>query len=259
MRLEDFERKHGRKLRFEKRKKDSEDMKIRHEVFDKPTLMALYDLSNRGYVNYVDGVISTGKEANIFKGKDHEENLIALKIYRTATSDFRTMLKYIEGDPRFTRIKRSRKDIVYTWAQKEFKNLKRAFGARVRVPKPIVQSKNVLIMEFIGINDIPAPRMKDYPPEKPKNTYKLLLDYLSRLYCDAKIVHGDFSEYNVLLTDEPVIIDMSQSLDIRHKMSHELLKKDIENLNKFFEKIGIDVTNSDDLLEGILKCEQFST
>ncbi|MFQ6051455.1 MAG: serine protein kinase RIO [Candidatus Hydrothermarchaeota archaeon] len=259
MELDYFERKYGRALKFEKREKDSEDMKIRDEVFDKPTLMALYELSNRGYVSYVNGVISTGKEANIFKGKDREENLIALKIYRISTSDYRNMLKYIEGDPRFTRIKRSRKEIVYTWAQKEFKNLKRAFDAKVRVPKPIVQSRNVLIMEFIGVNGTPAPRMKDYPPENPKIVYNLILDYLRRLYCDARLVHGDLSEYNVLITDEPVIIDMSQSLDVRHKMSHELLKKDIENLNKFFRKNRVDVIDSDEILKEILKCERFST
>ena len=88
------------KLISQKRIKGDDDRKVGSEIFDKSTLETLYKLANKNYLDILNGEISTGKEANVLKGlKDNE--YFAVKIYRIATSDFKKMNFYIDGDPRF--------------------------------------------------------------------------------------------------------------------------------------------------------------
>src|SRR5664279_1435550 len=86
-----------RKLLSEKRLKGDEDRNVGSEVFDRLTLKTLYKLAKMGYINQLQGAISTGKEANVFKGIDDEGNFVAVKIYRVGTSDFKKMQYYIQG------------------------------------------------------------------------------------------------------------------------------------------------------------------
>ena len=76
------------KIRERKRRKGSEDRKVGSEVFDKITLETLYKLAKQDYIDILNGAISTGKEANVLKGITKDENYVAVKIYRIATSDF---------------------------------------------------------------------------------------------------------------------------------------------------------------------------
>ncbi|MBR2347649.1 MAG: serine protein kinase RIO, partial [Candidatus Methanomethylophilaceae archaeon] len=71
------------------------------EVFDKRTLLTIYDFMTSGYVDAVHYPISTGKEGNVFFATDEEGEMMALKIFRTSTSTFKRVAKYVEGDPRF--------------------------------------------------------------------------------------------------------------------------------------------------------------
>lgn len=65
---------------------------------------------------------------------------------------------------------------------------------------------------------------------------------MRRMYNESKLVHGDFSEYNILyFEDQPVIIDVSQSMEIAHPMAIEFLKRDIFNINVFFQNKGVKV------------------
>ncbi|NIA11383.1 MAG: serine protein kinase RIO, partial [Nitrospiraceae bacterium] len=145
---------------FRIRIKKSEDLKSVEGVFDTSTLKTLYYLSNKGYIDALGGVISTGKEANIFHalGCDRE---IAIKIYRISTSNFRAMQSYLIGDPRFKNIGNDKRSIVFTWTKKELRNLKKAHAAGVRVPEPYIARNNVLLMEFIGEDELPARQLRE--------------------------------------------------------------------------------------------------
>ncbi|ADP77097.1 RIO-like kinase [Methanothermus fervidus DSM 2088] len=228
------------KIRSRKILKDSEERKIASEVFDQQTLQTLYKIANKGYIEVLNGVISTGKEANVFKGFVNSD-IVAVKIYRIATSDFRKMENYILGDPRFDVRMSNRRQIVYTWVKKEYSNLKRAYKAKVRVPKPITSRNNVLVMEFIGDKyGNPAPTLRELPPDDPDKTFEKIILYYKRLYNDAKLVHGDFSTFNILNLDgEPVIIDLSQAVVVDHPLSMELLNRDIHNIVNDFRKLGV--------------------
>lgn len=221
----------------------SSDRAVMEEVFDRATLMVIYDLLNEGIIDEVYGVIQAGKESRVYWAKDREDKELALKIYLTVSGEFRKgMLKYIEGDPRFKGVKRDTRSLIFTWAQKEFKNLAQAAEAEVRVPAPIAVKKNVLVMEFIGEDGMRAPSMKELPPENLEETYQKLLTQVKRLYQKAKLVHGDLSEYNIMLwKGEPVIFDLSQAVPLSHPLADELLTRDLTNMNKYFRRQGMDV------------------
>jgi RIO kinase 1 len=120
--------------------------------------------------------------------------------------------------------------------------LQQAVAAKVRVPRPIAVKNNVLIMEFIGRSGVCAPSMKEKPPKNPERVYKILLGYLRKLYRKAELVHGDISEYNVMIwKGHPVLFDMSQAVPLSHPMATFLLYRDLNNLNKFFSRLGVGV------------------
>lgn len=231
------------------KEKRSEEYEVLEEVFDKSTLMTIYEFLNKGVIDQIYGVVKAGKEARIYWGKDQEGKELAIKIYLTIAAEFKKgKLQYIEGDPRFKRVKHDTRSLVFAWALKEFKNLQLAFQAKVRVPKPIAVKKNVLIMRFIGKNGDPAPELKELPPKNPEFIYTELLEYIKRLYQRVELVHGDVSEYNVMMwRGKPVLFDMSQAVLISHPMAHTFLKRDLENLNRYFKKLGVKALSVDEM------------
>ncbi len=233
------------------------DRAVFEEVFDKSTLMILYTLLNLGIVEQIFGVLKSGKESRIYRGVDSEGTVVVLKIYLTVAIEFKRMLPYIQGDPRFKHIKRSKRSLVYAWAQKEFKNLQRAYAAGIYVPKPIHVKKNVLIMEFIGEGDIPVPTLKDKPPKNlttARRMYKELVRNVKILYQKAGLVHGDLSEYNIMNKDGvPIIFDMSQAVLVDHPKAEEFLLRDLNNLNRFFKRTGIQVKETKKLYKWVTK------
>jgi len=233
--------------------KRSEEYEVLEEVFDRSTLMTVYDFLNKGVIDEIFGVVKAGKESRIYWAKDRDGNELAVKIYLTVSAEFkRGKLPYIEGDPRFRRVKRDTRSLVYAWAQKEFKNLEQAYAAKVRVPKPIAVKNNILIMEFVGKNGVNAPSMKEAPPRNPERIYKILLTYLKRLYRKAELVHGDLSEYNIMIwRGRPVLFDVSQAVPLEHPMAEILLRRDLKNLNRYFFKLGVDVISIEELFRRI--------
>jgi len=224
------------------------------EVFDQATLMVIYQFLKSGVLYEVHGVVNAGKEARVYWGKNKEGKDIAVKIYLTASAEFRKgMLKYIEGDYRFKGVKRDTRSLIFTWAQKEFRNLEQAFRAKVRVPTPIAVKNNVLLMEFIGKNGINAPSLKEQAPNDPEKVYGVLLTYLERLYRKAKLVHGDLSEYNIMMwKDAPVVFDIAQAVPTSHPMAEFFLRRDLTNMNKFFSRLGVKVLSVDKVYKKVV-------
>lgn len=221
----------------------SSDRAVLEEVFDRSTLMVIYEFLNKGVIDEIHGVVKAGKESRVYWGKDRDGNELAIKVYLTTSAEFRKgMLKYIEGDPRFKGVKRDTRSLVHAWAQKEFRNLKQAAVAKVRMPKPVAVKKNVLVMEFIGKNGVSAPSMKEQPPKNPEKTYNTLLSNVGRLYRKAGLVHGDLSEYNIMIwRGRPLLFDASQTVPLVHPMADFLLRRDLTNLNRYFKRLGVDV------------------
>jgi len=240
----------------ERREKDSELYKIANEVFDRTTKETLAYLHRRGKIEELYGVISTGKEANVFAGVDSEGKEVAVKIYRTYTTEFRRIWEYLAADPRVGYLPKDMRKLIFVWTRREFKNLQRAIKYAVRVPESIIFRNNVLVMEFIG-DDSPAPRLKDVERELERSDFEELYDFtigvIERLWRRGDMVHGDLSEYNILLWDGPVVIDWSQATVKRNRMSVELLKRDLRNVINYFGRKGVGVDDFDEKLRELLE------
>ena len=229
---------HGVKL-----KKDPSKRKVQDEVFDERTLLTIYDLINRATIKTIEFPISTGKEGNVFAATA-DEGVVAVKIYRVTNANFNAMQAYIVGDPRFQGLTGNKRKLVNEWCKKEFRNLMRYHEAGLRVPRPLAQKENVLVMGYVGDESGPAPMMKFSPPpdlETARAWRDYLLDFIITGLAAAELVHADLSEYNVLVwKGEPWVIDVGQAVMGTHANAPDFLARDVENVLRYFESLGLD-------------------
>lgn len=238
-----LEGKHLRKLDEKLQKiisREGFDRKTLDEVFDISTLHTLEKLISDRVIDILDFPISTGKEGNVFRGLTPDKKRIAVKIFRVSTATFKHIQEYILGDPRFKSIRKTRRDIVYAWAKKEFKNLEILQKIGVRAPKPITFHNNVLVMTYIGTSNKPAPLLKNVELETPEVVFQELIDFITIMYRKGRLVHSDISAFNVLMfRKKPYIIDVGQGVLVEHPNSHSFLKRDIHNIVSYFKKYNI--------------------
>jgi len=219
--------------------KGREIFKTYKQVFDMFTERTLWNLISANHIDRLIGPISLGKEAVVFSA-EKEEDLAAVKVYRLQTCDFNRMYDYMKCDPRFANISKRKREVIFAWAQREYRNLHTARDAGVRVPTPYIFKNNVLVMEFIG-NEGAAPMLKDKPPEDPESFFKEIIKSMKKLY-KAGLIHADLSAFNILNHDEkPVFIDMSQSTVLENPRAEEYLERDLKNVSHFFRKLDVEI------------------
>jgi RIO kinase 1 len=241
-RLQRFERE-GRHVR-----KDADQRKVMEEVFDRVTLLAVEELISRRDLGDLRGVVNSGKESRVYSGVGVDGRPVAVKIYLTATSEFRKRLGYIAGDRRFASIPSNSRGVIYLWTRKEFKNLQLAEEAGIRVPRPFAFHKNILVMEYIGTPPGRAPTFAE--SEVDEQDYDWTFDTIARLRNKAKLVHADLSEYNIFKSDsERVLFDMGSAVLLSHPQAEEFLARDVSNLVRFFRKRGIFKRDADSWME----------
>lgn len=137
--------------------------------------------------------------------------------------------------------------MVQLWAEKEVRNLKRLHltNGLIKAPQPFLLKNNVIVMEFIGEDGLGAPRLKDADIIDIQQTYVDVLFIMRRMYHMCRLVHADFSEYNMLYHKGEVwVIDVSQSVEHDHPMALDFLRMDCTNINNFFKKKGLQVLNT---------------
>ncbi len=227
----------------EHRIKDRDLVKTVEEVFDSFTMAHLHRLEARKVLRELKGVVSAGKEARVYWGVGPRGEDLAVKIYLSATAEFRKSIKkYIEGDPRFESIPRGNfRRLIYEWARKEYRNLVRLSENGVRVPRPRGVSGNIIVMDFLGHQGYRAPLLVEAVGELGREElleyYEDLMDQVLRMVCRARLVHADLSEYNIMVWDgRPWIIDVAQAVLLKHPHAREFLERDLENLDRFFEE-----------------------
>jgi len=240
-RLQRLERE-GRHVR-----KDADQRKVMEEVFDRVTLLAVEELISRRDLGDLKGVVNSGKEARIYYGVGVEGHPVAVKIFMTATSEFRKRLSYIAGDRRFANIPSNSRGVIYLWTRKEFKNLQLAETAGIRVPKPLAFYRNIIVMEYIGTPPERAPTFAE--SDVDEQDYDWTFETISRLRRRAKLVHADLSEYNIFKSgSERVLFDMGSAVLLSHPQAEEFLKRDVSNMVRFFRKRGIFKRDTDSWL-----------
>ena len=239
------------------RNKDKADRATSEKVLDNRTRMILHKMIDRNIVSEVNGVLSTGKEANVYhalseptmvEGEEPGPPLHrAIKVYKTSILEFKDRAKYVTGDYRFKQgyNRGNNRAMVKMWAEKEMRNLRRIHAAGIPCPEPLYLKLHVLMMGFLGDKKgWPAPRLHDLDMEDQeawKDMYVQILGDMKKMYRVCRLVHGDLSEYNLLYHEKRVfIIDVSQSVEHDHPRSLEFLRIDIKNVTDFFRRKGVD-------------------
>lgn len=247
-----------------KRIKDKCDRATVEQVLDPRTRMILFKLINRGYIDEINGCISTGKEANVYhatSSKDADDGGIvgdkAVKIYKTSILVFKDRDKYVNGEFRFRHgyCRHNPRKMVRTWAEKEMRNLCRIHQTGIRCPKPYILRSHVLVMDFIGQNGIPAPLLKDAAlnENKSRELYLECILMMRKLFNEAHLVHADLSEFNLLYNDGTIyMIDVSQSVEHDHPHALNFLRKDCSNINDFFRRKGVLTMTTKELFDFII-------
>ena len=146
-----------------------EKFKVHNNVFDNFTLRNLFKLASEGFFEDLKNSVALGKEANIFTAERKDGSLVIVKIYRLETCNFNGMFDYIKQDPRYEGLSNKRRDIVFAWTQREFRNLLKAREC-IKVPTPYKVKDNIIVMEMIG-GDVPAPELRNSRPEDPKKFF----------------------------------------------------------------------------------------
>ena len=210
---------------------------------------SLEALADHGVIQEVVRPLMSGKEAQIFLVVS-EDHYCAAKIYKDAQNrSFKNKADYIEGRKvRNSRDQRAmEKGTKYgkdkdedTWKATEVEMIYRLREAGVRVPEPFVYIDGVLVMELVVDEyDNPAPRLGDleFSPTSATEIYQHLIHETARMLC-AGIVHGDLSDFNVLLaSDGPVIIDFPQAVNAAsNQNARSLLLRDVNNLHRFLQR-----------------------
>ena len=224
-----------------KKSKPKEEFKTWGDVFDQFTQRTVYKLITQGHFEGLESPISIGKESNVFSALRKDGSRVMVKIYRLETCDFNRMFDYIKDDPRYTKFRKGKRNIIFTWVQREYRNLMKARQANVSVPTPLTFSKHVLVLEFIGDKGMIAPKLKDSLPKNPKMFFDKIVENMKKLH-KAGIVHADLSAFNILnYNEKPVFIDFSQCTTLESSRANEYLERDIRNVSNFFRKIGLKV------------------
>ncbi len=220
-----------------------EQEKIDTGIFDEKTMVSLGKFFNKGVVEKLEFITARGKEADLYIARAGTSNLVKgeqfliMKFFRIETSSFFKMDDYIIGDPRFQKIKvTSKYDVVKVWCRKEFGNLEIATKAGVDAPRPIMVNGSILAMTLIGADSIPSPQLKDADLREPEKVLDAILSGVKKLYKN-KLVHGDLSEYNVLISGQtPYMIDFGQAVVLDHPRAEEFLHRDLSNILDYFAK-----------------------
>lgn len=213
-----------------------------------PRLQSLID---EGLIDSVVRQLMSGKEAMVYVVRCGGETRCA-KIYKEANQrSFRQAVDYTENRKvKNTRLQRAmakgtrfgRQATEAAWQSAEVDALYRLAAAGVRVPVPYNFVEGVLLMELVtDAQGDAAPRLNDvvFTPEDARLHHATLLDEVVRMLC-AGVVHGDLSEFNVLLAaDGPVIIDLPQAIDAAgNNHARRMLLRDVANLADFFGRVA---------------------
>ena len=253
----------GRRRR-ERRLKDRDMFETVEEVWDRQTLLAAYEVMRRLRLDRFAGVVSSGKEARVYRAVGRDGREYAVKIYLTVTAEFRKSIqKYLLGDPRFRGVDTSNsKKLFFAWARKEYRNLRRLYEAGVRVPEPVLVYQNIVVMEFIGRDGLRAPSLREAAPElEPEELEQLAWEAVRqyrRALCCAGLVHADYSEFNLLLLDGRLyVIDVAQAVVLDHPNALDFLRHDVENIYRFFAREwGVELPEPGQLLRMVTGCSR---
>jgi RIO kinase 2 len=199
-------------------------------------MLALRSLVERGILHALGDKLGVGKESDVYSGLTPSGERVIVKFHRVGRTSFQKVLRvrvYAVDKP------------GYDWyalakiaGQREYRVLEDLYKVNALVPKPYSYSRHVVVTEYIEGVELYA--YKD--PLDPASMLARIADTLRKAYLDVGVVHGDLSEYNIIvrITDEdeelPYIIDWPQYVEKENPAAQQLLSRDVEYIVRFFKK-----------------------
>ena len=193
--------------------------------------LALHALAAKDIIVSIGQPLGTGKEATVYRALNGEGDEIALKFLRWGRTSFR-QARRLRTLP--TTLRKSWIDYCKKAAEKEFAALQTLTFHKVQVPIPIAVNRHILVMSqmtgdlLVEVRDL----------ENPQMVLRQILDQIRIAFQDAKIIHCDLSEYNIIIDekDQITLFDWPQWVSIRHPNAHSLFRRDISYIINFFRR-----------------------
>ncbi|MFW9991660.1 MAG: RIO1 family regulatory kinase/ATPase [Candidatus Odinarchaeota archaeon] len=198
-------------------------------------------------IDEVLGLLGGGKEATVLLARESQSSdYVCAKVFRYYTS---TIRKRLRGTRHVTE-----EDMANLAARQEYWNLTEMYDAGIPVPKPRHLIGNIVVMDYISVDDnqVPAPLLREVDLTENHDPEDMLfeaLDILADLFLNIQFIHGDYSEHNLMVTQNGLVtMDVSQSVQYNQKTFIEtqvriridravnLLETDIHNVNQYFQK-----------------------
>ena len=196
--------------------------------------LTLHTLAKRGIIEKVSPTpIGVGKESDVYAGDAVGDGKVVLKFHRLGRTSFRQIRRFrvwIGNRRHITWLYESRLS-----AHTEYKALVLAYNAGINVPRPITVNRHTVVMSYI--NGAQLSEVEDI--DNPEDLYWGIIEDVKRLFTDVGIVHGDLSEFNVMIdldSGEPYIIDWPQWIPRNAPGALDMLRRDIINVTRYFMK-----------------------
>jgi RIO kinase 2 len=198
-------------------------------------VLALHSLVERGILHALGDKLGVGKESDVYSGLTPSGQRVIVKFHRLGRTSFQRFVRvrtYVADRPYHSKL-----EVAKIAGQREFRALQELSRVGALVPKPIGYSRHAVVAEYLEGVEL-------YEYREPLDPESMLIDILETLrkaYLDVGIVHGDLSEYNILVVlegdrEKPYIIDWPQYVEKEHPSAESLLRRDVEYVVKFFWK-----------------------
>lgn len=213
--------------------------------------LALNALVKTGILDSIGKPLGVGKEADVYEALTQSNERVAVKFHRLGRTSFRQTrrLRVYAADKRhISWLYQSR-----LAAEREIEALRLVYPCGVSVPKPVAQNRHVVVMGMIEGDCLF--RVSSLPD--PEAILDEILENVKLAYIKAGVVHGDLSEYNVIIMPSwhILIIDWPQYVKVDHPSAKMLLRKDISNILKFFKRKYRVVRSLSEVLEEVAKID----
>lgn len=195
-------------------------------------ILALHSLKTRGVIVRIGDRIGVGKEGEVYLAES-PQGVVVVKLHRGGIRSFR-------------KIKRHRgyvSDIPTDWieyakivGEREFKVMSSLYKEGARVPKPLALNRHAVVQEYI--EGVELYKVRELDSDTASRILDSILETMRIAYVRVGVVHGDLSEYNVLVSDsqEAYVIDWPQYVYIEDPMAQRLLRRDVEYILRFFKR-----------------------